>query len=188
MVETALTRPGQRERYDSKFAQIDWVFIGLLSCLAGIGVLILYSISDKGGGMNWEPWAYHQLLFYAFCVMLVIGMALVDLRVWLVLSYPMYGFALLLLIAVAVHGSSHLGGRRWLDIGPVSFQPSELMKVALVMALARFYHQVSGKTYRGAPAKRGKFWSALKGAQFWRNMLVLLIPAAMIGLPVLLVL
>lgn len=168
MVESALSRPGQRERYDSKLAQIDWVFVALLSCLAGIGVVILYSISDKGGGMNWQPWAYHQLIFYAFCLIMMIGMALLDLRVWLALCYPIYGFALLLLIAVAVHGSTHLGGRRWLDFGPISFQPSEIMKFALVMGLARFYHEI--------PAKEANL--------SWK----LLIPAGMIGLPVALVL
>ena len=168
MVESALSRPGQRERYDNKLAQIDWVFVGLLTCLAGIGVVILYSISDRGGGMNWEPWAYHQLIFYAFCTILMIGMALLDLRVWLWLCYPIYGFAFLLLVAVAVHGSSHLGGRRWLDFGPISFQPSEIMKFALVMGLARFYHGLGPKD---------------ANLSFW-----LIVPAAMIGAPVLLVL
>ncbi len=168
MVETALSRPGQRERYDSKLAQIDWVFVSLLTCLAGIGVLILYSISDKGGGMNWEPWAFHQLTFYAFCVVLMVCMALLDLRVWLWLCYPIYGLAFLLLVAVAVHGSSHLGGRRWLDFGPVSFQPSEIMKFALVMGLARFYH--------GIKAEEANF--------SWK----LIFPVLMIGIPVGLVL
>lgn len=168
MVETALSRPGQRERYDNKLTQIDWVFVGLLTCLAGIGVVILYSISDKGGGMNWDPWAFHQLTFFAVCVVLMIGMALLDLRVWLWLCYPIYGFALLLLVAVAVHGSSHLGGRRWLDFGPVSFQPSEIMKFALVMGLARFYHD------RKAEDANLSLW--------------LIVPLVMIGMPVVLVL
>ncbi|MEI9902545.1 MAG: FtsW/RodA/SpoVE family cell cycle protein [Asticcacaulis sp.] len=48
---------------------------------------------------------------------------------------------LLLLVAVAVHGSTHLGATRWLDLGPIQFQPSEYMKVAIVMALAKFYHE-----------------------------------------------
>jgi len=168
MVESALSRPGQRERYDNKLAQIDWVFVGLLSCLAGIGIVILYSISDKGGGMNWQPWAYSQLIVFAVCLILMIGMSLLDLRLWLNLCYPVYGVALLLLIAVAVHGSTHLGGRRWLDIGHFRFQPSEIMKVALVMGLARFYHEISAK----------------EANLSWK----LIIPAAMIGMPVGLVL
>ncbi len=137
MVESALTRPGERERYDSKIMQIDWVFVGLLVILSGISVLILYS----AGGMSWQPWAYKQLIFFVIGMVLLLTLALVDLRVWLMLAYPFYGLMLLLLIAVAVHGSTHLGATRWLDLGPIQFQPSEYMKVAIVMALAKFYHE-----------------------------------------------
>ncbi len=163
MVDSALSRPGQRERYDSKVAQINWVFVGLLMALTSIGILILYSV----GGMSWQPWAYKQLITFAACLILMVGLSLIDLRVWLWLCYPAYGFALLLLVLVAVHGASHMGGRRWLDFGPVSFQPSEIMKVALVMALARFYHECS--------AKEANF--------SWK----LIFPAMIIGAPVALV-
>ena len=164
MVESALTRPGERERYDSKIMQIDWVFVGLLVALAGIGILILYSAD----GMKWDPWAYRQMIVFSACVVLMLGLALLDLRVWLMLCYPAYGVSLLLLVAVAVHGSISHGARRWLDIGPIQFQPSEYMKLAIVLALAKFYHECS--------AKEASF--------SWK----LLIPAAMIGAPVLLVL
>ncbi len=163
MVDSALSRPGQRERYDSKLTQIDWVFVGLLITLTGIGILMLYSV----GGMSWQPWAYKQLITFAVCLLLMLGLALLDLRVWLMLAYPIYGISLLLLIAVAVHGSVHMGARRWLDLGPISFQPSEFMKLAIVLALAKFYHESSGQDAN---------WS-----------FKLLIPAAMIGMPVALV-
>ncbi len=142
MVESALSRPGQRERYDSKLLQINWVFVSLLVVLAGIGVLILYSAD----GMKWDPWAYKQLITFALCVALMLGLALLDLRIWLELSYYIYGFSLLLLLAVMVAGSVHMGARRWLDLGPLPpFQPSEFMKLAIVLALARFYHECSPK-------------------------------------------
>ena len=163
MVDSALSRPGQRERYDSKLTQIDWVFVGLLITLTGIGILMLYSV----GGMSWQPWAYKQLITFAVCLLLMLGLALLDLRIWLMLAYPIYGISLLLLIAVAVHGSVHMGARRWLDLGPISFQPSEFMKLAIVLALAKFYHESSGPDAN---------WS-----------FKLLIPAAMIGMPVALV-
>ena len=66
MAESALTRPGQRERYDNKLTQINWVFVGVLVALTGIGILILYSV----GGMNWQPWAYKQLITFAACLVL----------------------------------------------------------------------------------------------------------------------
>ena len=163
MAESALTRPGQRERYDNKITQINWVFVGLLLALTSIGIILLYSV----GGMSWQPWAYKQLITFAACLILMLGLSLLDLRVWLMLAYPVYAISLLLLVAVAVHGSTHMGGRRWLDLGPIEFQPSEFMKLAIVLALARFYH--------GRKAEDASL-------SFW-----LLIPAAMIGVPVLLV-
>ena len=163
MVESALTRPGERERYDSKLLQINWVFVGLLTILAGISVLMLYS----AGGMSWTPWAYQQLLVFCGCLVLMLVLALIDLRVWLMACYPFYGLMLLLLVGVIVHGSTHMGATRWLDIGPIRFQPSEYMKLAIVMGLARFYHE------RKADESSFSWW--------------LLIPAAMIGAPVLLI-
>ena len=163
MVESALTRPGQRDRYDSKIMQIDWVFVGLLTLVAGIGILILYS----AGGMSWQPWAYKQLIFFAVGMVMMLLLALVDLRVWLMSAYYLYGASLLLLVAVAVHGAVHKGGQRWLDLGPIELQPSEFMKLAIVLALAKFYHE------RKADEASFSWW--------------LLIPAGMILLPVALV-
>lgn len=164
MAESALTRPGQRERYDNKLTQINWVFVGVLIALTGIGILILYSV----GGMNWQPWAYKQLITFAACLILMLGLSLLDLRGWLWLAYPAYALSLLLLVAVAVHGSVSHGARRWLDIGPIQMQPSEFMKLAIVLALARFYHD------RDAKDANFSLW--------------LVVPLAMIGAPVLLVL
>jgi rod shape determining protein RodA len=163
MVDSALSRPGQRERYDSKITQINWVFVVLLIALTSISIVILYS----AGGMSWQPWAYKQLIIFFACLLLALGLALLDLRIWLELSYYIYGACFLLLCAVPVIGSVSHGARRWLDFGPLQFQPSEYMKIAVVLALARFYH--------GCTAKEAN-WS-------WK----LLIPAAIIGAPVALV-
>ena len=97
----------------------------------------------------------------------MIALALVDLRVWYAVAYPIYGAGLLLLLAVAVIGHSTMGAQRWLDIGPVRLQPSEIIKIGLVMALARFYHGLS------ADKARLSWW--------------LLIPAAIIAVPAALV-
>ena len=70
----------------------------------------------------------------------MVAIALVDLRVWFRLSYPLYGAVLALLVAVDMLGEISKGAQRWLDLGLVQLQPSELMKMALVMALARYFH------------------------------------------------
>ena len=124
---------------------------------------MLYSIA----GGAWKPWAAPQMIRFGLCVLLMLGLALVDLRVWFAAAYPVYGVGLLLLVGVMVHGHSSLGAARWLQLGPLQIQPSEIMKIGLVLALARFYHSTSADSARLS----------------WR----LLIPAGLIGLPVLLV-
>jgi rod shape determining protein RodA len=163
MTATALTRPGERERAVIKFGEIDWVLCLVLALIATAGGVMLFSIA----GSSWKPWALdHMTRFGIFFVMMIV-LSLIDLRVWFHMAYPIYALALLLLAAVAVVGEVRLGARRWLDLGFMSLQPSEMMKVAIVLALARFYHSVSGKDAQ---------WS-------WK----LLIPAAIILVPAALV-
>jgi len=66
----------------------------------------------------------------------------VDTRFWLAIAYPLYGLSFLLLLGVELIGETRMGATRWLSLGPISLQPSELMKIALVLALARYYHQL----------------------------------------------
>ena len=163
MTATSLTRPGERDRLGSKLGQIDWSFVGLLCIVAGTGAVMLYSV----GGGSWTPWAGNHLVRFGVLVLVMIGLSLVDIRAWFFIAYPTYGLALLLLIAVEVAGETRMGATRWLALGPFSFQPSEIMKIGLVLALARFYHGTSAQAAR---------WS-------WK----LLVPAILIGAPVLLV-
>jgi rod shape determining protein RodA len=163
MTVSALTRPGERDRLIVKFSEIDWIFCLTLCLIAGAGAVMLFSIA----GSSWDPWAAKHLIRFGLCLFLMIALAMIDLRVWFALSYPIYVIGLLLLVAVEVVGDVRLGAQRWLSIGPFSFQPSEVIKLGIVMALARFYHGIS------ADSARLSWW--------------LLIPALMIGAPVLLV-
>ena len=119
-----LSRPGERDRPIIKFTEIDWTLCLVLALIAGAGALMLFSIA----GGSWEPWADKHLLRFGIYFILMIALALVDLRVWFSLAYPIYGVGLLLLVAVALVGDSSLGAQRWLALGPVRFQPSEIMK------------------------------------------------------------
>ena len=164
MTMSALTRPGERDRLSVKFTEVDWLFCLALCLIAGAGALMMFSIA----GSNWQPWAASHLIKFALFFLMMVVLAMFDLRVWFAIAYPVYGLGLLLLVAVALFGDVRLGARRWLDLGPLgSFQPSEVMKIGLVLALGRFYHGIS--------ADRAKL-------SWW-----LLIPAVMIGAPVLLV-
>ncbi len=159
MTASALTRPGERDRLIVKIGQIDWVFCFLVCLIAGIGGMMLYSIANA----HWEPWAAKHLIRFGVCLALMLALCLVDIRVWFASAYPVYAIALLLLLAVPVIGESSLGAKRWLNLHVVRIQPSEIMKIGLVLALARYYHGISA-----AEAK----WS-------WK----LVVPALMILLP-----
>ena len=78
----------------------------------------------------------------------MIVLSLIDLKVWYSLAYPVYIVALLLLMATAVVGQTHLGGKRWLGVGHFTIQPSEIMKIGLVMGLGRFYHGLTARQAR----------------------------------------
>lgn len=119
-----------------KVLHVDWVLLAVLGLLAAIGTATLYSVA----GGSFEPWAERHALRFLLGAGLVVGMGLVAPRVWINLAYPFYAVALLLLLLVPLVGTEALGARRWLTLGGFSFQPSELMKVALVAALARYYH------------------------------------------------
>jgi len=140
----AIRREGERDRLVVKLFQIDWTLCLLLAAIAGAGGLMLYSIA----GGSWSPWAARHLALFAVCLLVMIALATIDLRVWFTLAYPVYGLGMALLLAVAVLGHVRLGAQRWLDIGPVRLQPSEIMKIGVVLALARFYHSLSPEQAR----------------------------------------
>jgi rod shape determining protein RodA len=141
---SALTRPGERDRLIVKFGEIDWTFCFVLCLLAGAGGLMQFSIA----GSSWTPWAAAHLLRFALFFALMIGLALVDLRVWFAAAYPVYLVGLVLLVAVDIFGHSALGAQRWLSLGPIRIQPSEIMKIGLVLAIARYYHGLSSESAR----------------------------------------
>ncbi|MFL5297096.1 MAG: rod shape-determining protein RodA [Phenylobacterium sp.] len=142
MTVSALTRPGERDRLIVKFGEIDWIFCLAITLIAGAGAVMLFSIA----GSSWMPWAAPHMARYALFFAIMIVLSLIDLRVWFALAYPIYGVGFLLLIAVDLVGHHALGAQRWLQAGPITIQPSEIMKVGVVLALARFYHGLSGKS------------------------------------------
>ena len=119
-----------------KFRQIIWSFVLLLAVTALVGVAMLYSAANG----SFDPWAWRQAVRFAAGVVLMIAIALIDVRLLLRWSYAFYGVALALLALVEVLGLSGMGAQRWLDLWLFQLQPSEVMKVALVLALARYFH------------------------------------------------
>jgi rod shape determining protein RodA len=119
-----------------KLLEVHWPLVLLIGVIASIGFAMQYSMA----GGHLYPWAAPQMMRFAVGLVLVFAVALVDIRVWLALAYPAYLISFLLLIAVEIVGHVGLGAQRWLEIGPIQIQPSELMKISLVLALARYLH------------------------------------------------
>jgi len=118
-----------------KLFRLNWPIILLVSAIACIGFLTLYSVA--GGGF--DPWAKRQMVRFGVGFAGMIIAAMVDIRYWRMAAAPFYVVSVLLLVAVDVMGSIGMGAQRWIDLGPVQLQPSEVMKISLVMALARYY-------------------------------------------------
>lgn len=140
--------PGRRARglnavsltLADKAWRINWILVALLCLVASIGMVMLYS----AGNGSLQPWSQRHMLRFGAALGLMLALSLVDIRVWLKLAYPAYALGLVLLIAVEAAGMIGMGAQRWLDLGLLQIQPSEIMKIALVLALARYFHGLSG--------------------------------------------
>ena len=122
-----------------KLCHLNWGLVGLIATIGLIGVALLYS----AGGTQWQPWAAAQLTRFGIGFVLMLVIALVDIRVWLRIAYPLYGVMLVLLVVVEVMGHIGMGAQRWINLGFFVLQPSELMKIALVLALSKYFHGLS---------------------------------------------
>ncbi len=123
----------------TKLRQVSWSYVLLLCLLAGVGYVALYSAA----GGSPEPYATRHVLRFGVGLVVMLGVAMVDIR-WIArLSYVVYGVAVALLIAVLRVGHVGKGAQRWIDLGGLQLQPSELAKIGLVMALAAWFHKAS---------------------------------------------
>ena len=122
-------------KLSEKLLLINWPFLLLISVITLVGVAALYSVA---GGLL-EPWANRHVVRFCLGIALLFIVAVSDLRWWLRFAYPLYFGVLLLLALVPVIGVESGGAQRWIGFGEYSFQPSEILKIVLVIALARYY-------------------------------------------------
>lgn len=129
------TRSGRMGQLVS-IGTLNMPIITMALVLGLVGVMMLYSVA----GGDFSPWAWRHASRLAVGLLLMYAIANLDLRTIFNIAYPIYGVIFLLLAAVAVFGNSGMGAQRWLDLGFVTLQPSEFMRFAVIMALARYYH------------------------------------------------
>ena len=118
-----------------KILYLNWPLVLLLTAVAAVGFLMLASVA--GGALS--TWAEPQMKRFALGLGVMLAVATVPIWFWRNVSLLAYLVALALLVAVALAGVEGKGAQRWLDLGVMRLQPSELMKVTLVMVLAAYY-------------------------------------------------
>lgn len=130
-----------------ELALLPWWVILLMTMLAGFGTVVLYSAA--GGSLT--PWALKHGLRFAVLLTAALAIALIRPDTWLRHAWTIYGAVVIGLIGVELIGGIRGGSQRWLDLGFLQLQPSEFMKLAIVLALARYY-QYLPKGYETRPA------------------------------------
>jgi len=127
---------GHELGFIEKLRGISWGLVLLVFVAASCGIAVLYSAADG----NLQPWAATQMIRFAIALLPMLGAAFLGIRHWFRVAYWVYAVMLALVVAVDLRGFVGMGARRWIDLGLIQLQPSSLMNVALVLALARYFH------------------------------------------------
>lgn len=125
--------------FAERVLRLNWLVILLICGIGAAGITML--LSAAGGSV--EPWAHRQAIHFGIGLVLMLAVSVTDIRLWLRLAYAFYGLTFVLLVGVELLGATVMGAQRWVDLGVVQAQPSELMKAALILALARYFHGIS---------------------------------------------
>ncbi len=129
----------------------DWTLLLLCTVVAGIGILNLYSASRSLIIADQTPYYLKQLYWFIIGLAILVIMVAVNYHILDTAAYTLYGFSIILLLMVIFFGQEISGSRRWLRIISFSIQPSEIIKLTLIFALARYFHyhdQIEGYTLR----------------------------------------
>ena len=124
-----------------KILHLNWPLTVLLTAVSGVGFLMLYSVA----GGTFTPWAEPQMKRFALGLVLMIAVGMVPIWLWRNLAGVAYFGTVFLLVAVDLFGAVGMGAQRWIELGSFRLQPSELMKITLVMMLAAYYDWLPAK-------------------------------------------
>src|SRR3546814_251158 len=125
--------PAAQMTLREKLRHVSWSLVLLICLVASVGFAMLYSAA----GGNFDPWADRQMARFAVGILVMFAVALIDLRFWLRHAYLIYAVTFVLLLYVEVAGEIGMGAQRWIDFGFFQLQPSEIMKIALVLEIGR---------------------------------------------------
>ena len=122
-----------------RISSVPWPMLMLVVILSSVGVAMQYS----AGGLSWQTYAGDHLIRTALFFSLALIAGLMDIRLWFRVSYIVFGVTLVMLLAVPFLGEEFNGAKRWIDLRVTRLQPSELIQVGFIMALARYLHGAS---------------------------------------------
>ena len=130
-----IDEPWRRRR---EFDRFDWYFCANILALSAIGVLTIYSVTAEKAGTQF-PLYLKQAIWIGVGALAFLAVSRIDYRTLARWSFPLYGFALLLLVVVLFGGKASHGAQRWIAMGPLAFQPAEFVKIPLLLVLAVYY-------------------------------------------------
>lgn len=122
----------------NRIKNLDYFLITLIVSLVLIGIFLLFSAAQG----SWEPWAAKQLFTCLLFIPLMIILSLMDIKFFYDSAYILYFIGIILLVVAEVIGHKAMGAQRWIRIGFINFQPSELMKIFVILSLARYFHRL----------------------------------------------
>jgi rod shape determining protein RodA len=126
---------------NARLARVDWMIVGITIGLSGLGIMNLYSASNPELSPSHPPIYLKQALFFLIGLVFAGLVVTLDYRRWLEYAWIFYGTCLILLVSVLIFGKSVSGSQRWLDIGLMSFQPSELAKYVIILVQCRYFQE-----------------------------------------------
>lgn len=138
----------QQQSWKDKIFRMNFIYLFLIVLLAGVGTLTLYSAANG----SWEPWALKHIMRFILAAILMFVLALTNVQKYYKWAYGFYFISLIMLIAVEIFGHIGMGAQRWINLGLFKIQPSELMKIGIVLFLARYFSSI---TMQGIQSVRG---------------------------------
>ncbi len=118
--------------------QFPYKLIAVIIAITFIGIAMMYSASNG----SFDPWAKKQIIHFVFSLVIMIIVASLNIKFYYNTAYLLYALSILLLIAVELVGYTAMGATRWLKIGVFKLQPSDIVKVTIILALARYFHDL----------------------------------------------